>query len=58
MILSVADLQRSSRFDEARGIVGVAKLGLRQQAEFGFIEDQNIDEVEQFAAEFDRQAPD
>ncbi len=35
-------------------IVGVVKLGLRQQAELGFIEDQNIDEIEQFRGEFDR----
>ena len=38
--------QRPRRFNEARIIVGVAKLGLRQQAEFAFIEDENIDEIE------------
>ena len=54
MIWSVAGLQRSRRFDEARVIVGVAKLGLGEKAEFGFIEDQDIDEIEHFSAECDR----
>ena len=53
MILSCRR-QRTRGLDEARGIVGVAKLGLRQQAEFGFVEDQDIDEIEQLGAEFDR----
>ena len=34
-------------------IVGVAKLALRQQTEFGFIEDQDIGEIEQWTPEFD-----
>ena len=35
-------------------IVGVAKVGLGQEAEFAFVENQNIDEIEQGAVEPDR----
>ena len=42
---------------KARGFVGVAEFDVSKQAEFGFIEDQDIDEVEQFSAECDSPAP-
>jgi hypothetical protein len=52
--LVFAGLQRSRHFDEARIIVGIVKFGPGQETELGFIEDQNIDEIEQLAVEFDR----
>ena len=46
-----AGLQGSRSVDDAAVIVTVAKLGLGQETEFAFIENENIDEVEQFVAE-------
>ena len=54
----LAGLQRSRCLDEAGIIVAVAKFGLRQQAELGFIEDQDIDEIEQLARRIRSPAPD
>ena len=35
-------------------VVGFAQLGPGEEAELAFIEDENIDEIEQFSVEFDR----
>ena len=51
-------LQRPRGLDEARVIVGVAKLGAGEQAELGFVEDEDVDEIEQFAPEVRSPAPD
>ena len=51
MIWSLSICSDLRRIDEPPIIVAVAKLGLRQQTELGFIEDQDIDEIEQLAAE-------
>ncbi len=53
-----AGLQGSRSLDKSRMIVAVAKLGLCQKAEFAFIEDENIDEIEQFALRIRVRAPD
>ncbi len=44
--------QRFGSLDEAVLVVAVMKLGRRQRAELGFIEDQDIDEIEQLTIEF------
>ena len=53
-----ADRQRTRGLDEARVIVGVAKLGLRQQAEFGFIENRGYRRVRAARRRIRSRAPD
>ena len=45
--LVLAGLQAPRRLDEAGRLVAIGKLGVRKQAKLGFIEDQDVDEVEQ-----------
>ena len=46
-------MQRTGGLNEAGVIVGIAKLGFGEKAQFGFVEDQYVDEIEQFLPEGD-----
>ena len=54
MISSDACLQASRRFDEAGRLVAIVKFGVREKPKLGLVEDQDVNELEQFRPAGDR----